>query len=139
MYTFLLFLHFVGLAMGVGTGFAMLRIGYSNRNLPAPEMGALMQKVSSLRLNGYTGFALLILTGLGMTLMRPGIFSAAGGVFHAKLCLVVLMFLNMGLMHMIMAKAKRAGGPPPALLRKLGNINFSMGIVTILLAVIAFH
>ena len=139
MYTFLLFLHFVGLAMGVGTGFAILRIGYSNRNLPAPEMGALMQKVSSLRLNGYTGFAVLIVSGLGMTLMRPGIFSAAGGAFHAKLLLVVLMLANIGFMHSVMAKAKRAGGPPPALLRKLGNLNFSMGVVTILLAVIAFH
>jgi uncharacterized membrane protein len=98
-----------------------------------------MQKVSSLRLNGYTGFAILIVSGLGMTLMRPGIFSAAGGVFHAKLGLVVLMLLNMGVMHTVMAKAKRAGGPPPALLKKLGNINFSMGLVTILLAVIAFH
>ncbi len=139
MYTALLFLHFVGLAMGVGAGFAILRIGRSNRHLPPPEMGALMQKVSALRLNGYTGFALLILSGLGMVAMRPGLFEAGGGAFHAKLTLVVLMVLNMGFMHMLMARARRAGGPPPKLLMKLGNLNFTMGLVTVLLAVIAFH
>ncbi len=139
MYTFLLFVHFVGLAMGVGTGFAILRIGYANRLLAPPEMGALMQKVSSLRLNGYTGFALLIASGLGMVAMRPGLFAAGGGAFHAKLTVVALMVLNMGVMHALMAKAKRAGGPPPKVLMKLGNLNFAMGIITILLAVVAFH
>jgi uncharacterized membrane protein len=139
MYTLLLFIHFAGLAMGVGTGFAMLRIGYSNRRLAPAEMGALMQKVSSLRLNGYTGFALLIASGLGMLAMRPFMLAAGGGAFHAKLLLVVLMVANIGVMHSLMAKAQRAGGPPPALLTKLGNLNFTMGLVTILLAVVAFH
>lgn len=139
MYTFLLFLHFVGLAMGVGTGFALLRIGRSNRNLPPPELGALMQKVSALRLNAYTGLTLLIVTGLAMLALRPGLFSAAGGFFHAKLALVVLMVLNIGAMHMITAKAKRAGGPPPKLLMKLGNLNFAMGLLTVLFAVLAFR
>jgi uncharacterized membrane protein len=139
LYTFLLFVHFVGLAMGVGTGFAILRIGYANRRLQPAEMGALMQKVSVLRLNGYTGFALLIASGLGMLAMRPFMFTAGGGALHAKLTLVVLMVANIGVMHSLMAKAKRAGGPPPKLLMKLGNLNFAMGLVTILLAVAAFH
>jgi hypothetical protein len=139
MYDLMLFVHFVGLAMGVGTGFAILRIGYSNRHLPPPEMGALMQKVSALRLNGYTGFALLIASGLGMVAIRPGVFAAGAGAFHTKLLVVVLMGVNIGVMHMIMARAKRAGGPPPKLLMKLGNLNFTMGVVTILLAVLAFH
>lgn len=139
MYTFLLFLHFVGLAMGVGTGFAILRISRANRHLPPPEKGALMQKIAVLRLNGYTGLTLLILSGLAMVAMRPGLFSAAGGFFHAKLTLVVLMVVNIGAMHMITAKAKRAGVPPPKLLMKLGNLNFAMGLVTVLFAVLAFH
>jgi uncharacterized membrane protein len=139
MYTLLLFLHFVGLAMGVGTGFALLRIGFTYRNLPPAEVGALMQKIAVLRLNAYTGFAVLVASGLGMLALRPGFFAGAGGYFHAKLTLVVLMLINMGVMHVVMGKAKRAGGPPPAILPKLGNLNFSLGIITILLAVLAFH
>lgn len=139
MYTLLLFIHFVGLAMGVGTGFAILRIARANRRLPPPEMGALMQKISALQLNGYTGFALLIASGLGMLAMHPYAAAAGGVAFQAKMLLVVLMVLNIGLMHRIMGKARRAGGPPPKLLRKLGNLNFTMGVVTILLAVVAFH
>lgn len=139
MYTLLLFVHFIGLAMGVGTGFAILRIARSNRHLPPPEMGALMQKISALRLNGYVGFALLIASGLAMVGMRPYLASVGGGAFRAKMTLVVLMVVNIGVMHSVMGKAKRAGGPPPKLLMKLGNLNFAMGVVTVLLAVVAFH
>jgi putative copper export protein len=139
MYTVLLFIHFVGLAMGVGTGFAMLRIGFANRHLSPPEKGQLFQKISALRLNGYTGFALLILSGVLMLSMRPGMASAAGPLFLVKMTLVVLMLVNMGVMHVVMFKAKRAGGPPPALLPRLGNLNFTMGVVTILVAVMVFH
>jgi uncharacterized membrane protein len=139
MYTTLLFLHFLGLAMAVGTGFAFLRLGRAFGALPPAEKGPLFAKFAVLRLNTYSGFALLILTGLGMTALRPGLFAAAGGAFHVKLTLVVLMLLNMGVMHMMMAKARRAGGPPPAKLMTMGNVNFSMGILTILMAVLAFH
>jgi uncharacterized membrane protein len=139
MYDLLLILHFIGLAMGVGTGFAMLRIGFSTRNLPPAERGALFQKVSVLRLNGYTGIALLILSGLGMLASRPGLFAAAGGYFHAKLTLVAAMVVLIGIMHVAMGRAKRAGGPPPAILMKLGNLNFTLGLLVIVLAVLAFH
>jgi hypothetical protein len=139
MYTTLLFLHFIGLAMAVGTGFAFLRLGRAFKALPPAEKGPLFGKLAVLRLNTYSGFAILILTGLIMTFMRPGLFAAAGWAFHVKLTLVVLMLLNMGGMHMLMAKARRAGGPPPAYLMTLGNVNFSMGILTILMAVLAFH
>jgi uncharacterized membrane protein len=139
MYMALLFLHFVGLAMGVGTGFAILRIGFANRHLPPPEKGQLFQKISALRLNGYTGFTVLIVTGVAMLGMRPGMFAAAGPLFRVKLALVVLMLLNMGVMHVVMFKAKRAGGPPPAILPRLGNLNFAMGIITVLVAVLVFH
>lgn len=139
MYTFLLIVHFIALAMGVGTGFAILRIGRANRNLEPAEKGALFQKISVLRLNAYTGLALLILSGLGMLALRPGLFSAAGGWFHAKLLLVVLMVVVVGLAHVLTLTARRAGGPPPAILPKLGNFNFTLGLLVVVLAVLAFH
>jgi uncharacterized membrane protein len=139
MYTFLLVVHFVALALGVGTGFAVLRLARSVRDLPPPEKGPLMQKFSVLRLNGYTGLALLILSGLGMVVMRPDLFSAGGGAFHAKLSLVVAMVAVVGVMQTLTLKWKKAGGPPPAILPKLGNLNFTLGLLVILLAVLAFH
>lgn len=139
MYDLLLILHFIGLAMGVGTGFALLRIGFSNRNLPPAERGMLFQKISALRLNGYTGLTLLVLSGLGLLVLRPGLFSVGGGFFHAKLALVAVMVVVVGSMHLILGKAKRAGGPPPAILPKLGNLNFTLGLIVVVLAVLAFH
>jgi hypothetical protein len=40
---------------------------------------------------------------------------------------------------MIMGTAKRVGGPPPAILPKLGNVNLALAVVVILLAVMVFH
>jgi uncharacterized membrane protein len=135
----LLILHFIGLAMGVGTGFAMLRIGFSTRNLAPAERGPLFQKISVLRLNAYTGLALLILSGLALLALQPGLLAAAGGLFHAKLLLVAVMVVVVGIMHALIGKAKRAGGPPPAILPKLGNLNFALGLIVVILAVLAFH
>jgi uncharacterized membrane protein len=139
MQDLLLILHFIGLAMAVGTGFAFLRLGFATRNLPPAEKGPLFQKLSVLRLNSYTGLAILVVTGLGLLASRPGLFSAAGGWFHAKLALVAVLVVNVGIMHVIMGKARRAGGPPPMALMKLGNLNFAMGLVIVVLAVLAFH
>jgi uncharacterized membrane protein len=135
----MLILHFVGLAMGVGTGFALLRIGFSTRNLSPAERGPLFQKISVLRLNAYTGLALLILSGLGLLWVQPGLFSAGGGFFQAKLLLVAVMLVVVGITHTLLGKAKRAGGPPPAILPKLGNLNFTLGLLVVALAVLAFH
>jgi hypothetical protein len=139
MYTLFLFTHFIALALGVGSGFAMIRMGIATRNLPPAEQGALFQKLSALRFNGMTGLGLLILSGLGMLWQRPGLFTSAGGLFHAKLTLVGLMVIVVGVSHMIMGKAKRVGGPPPAILPKLGNVNLALAVVVILLAVMVFH
>lgn len=139
MNTFFLYLHFIALALGIGTGFAMLRIGFTTRNLPPAERGALFQKLSVLRFNGMTGLGLLILSGLGMLWQRPGLLAAGGGLFHLKLTLVGVMVIVIGVMHSLMAKAKRAGGPPPALLPVLGNLNLAISLVVVLLAVLVFH
>jgi len=139
MYTFFLFLHFVALALGVGTGFAMLRIGIATKNLPPSEKGPLFQKLSVLRMNGLLGLTFLILSGLGMLWRRPGIFTAAGGLFHAKLTVVGLMVIVMTTMFILAGRAKRAGTPPSPILPQLGNINLTLSLIVILLAVLVFH
>lgn len=139
MYTFLLYLHFVALALGVGTGFTMLRMGIATRNLPPSERGPLFQKLSILRFNGLAGLVLLILSGLGMLWQRPGLFTIAGGLFHAKLTLVVLMVVVVTTMFSLAARAKRAGSPPPPLLSHLGNLNLAISLIVVLLAVLVFH
>lgn len=140
MYTLMLFLHFIGLALGVGTSFAMLAIGLSMRNIPPAERGLFFQRASVITKNGSIGLSLLVLSGLGMLALRPGLFTAAGGVFHAKLAVVVVLLAAVGYMQVLMRRARReGGGPAAALLPKISRVGLLLSVVIVALAVIAFH
>jgi uncharacterized membrane protein len=138
----LLILHFVGLALGVGTGFAMMALGKASAELPAEERTKFMLRAAVLSKNGSVGLALLILSGIGMLLVRGvgATFQAGGGLFHAKLTLVVIMAGLLGYMQATLKKAREAGGGPlMAKLPKLGGAMLMLGLAVIVLAVLAFE
>jgi hypothetical protein len=65
-----LILHFLGVALGVGTGFAMMTLGLSTRDMPPEDRGAFMRRASVIGLNGSIGLALLIGSGVGLLFTR---------------------------------------------------------------------
>lgn len=141
LYLSLLFLHFIGLALGVGTSFAMLTLGASSKDLPPEERGKFMLRAGALRKNGSAGLGLLILTGLAMFLLRgPAAVMAWGGpALHVKLTLVVLLIGFFGYTQTVMKKVRVAGGGPlMAKLPKLGAVMLVLSIAIVLSAVIAF-
>jgi uncharacterized membrane protein len=141
VYLTLLFIHFIGLAMGVGTGFANLALGMTMKDLPPDERVKVALRNLVLSRNGSIGLLLLLLSGIGMTLSRglAATFAWGGPAFHAKLTLVVLMIGTLGYMQMLIARVKREnGGPAMAKLPVVGRVMFFLGIATILAAVIAF-
>lgn len=141
LYLSLLFLHFIGLALGVGTSFAMLTLGASSKDLPPEERGKFMLRAGALRKNGSAGLGLLILTGLAMFLLRgPAAVMAWGGpALHVKLTLVVLLIGFFGYTQTVMKKVRVAGGGPlTAKLPKLGAVMLVLSIAIVLSAVIAF-
>ncbi len=141
MYTALLFLHFIGLALGVGTGFANMTLGLAAKNLAPEERIAFALKTFALSRNGSIGLLLLIVSGIGLMLMRGvgATFAAGGGAFHAKLTLVVLMIGALGYMQTLAARAKReGGGPVMAKIPKVGRVMLVLGVGIVLTAVIAF-
>jgi len=141
VYLTLLFFHFIGLALGVGTGFANLALGMAMKDVPPEERVKVALRNLVLARNGSIGLLLLIVTGVGMALTRGfGATMAWGGpAFHAKLTLVVLMCGTLGYMQSLIAKVKREnGGPAMAKLPVIGRVMFILGICTVLAAVIAF-
>jgi uncharacterized membrane protein len=141
VYLTLLFFHFIGLAMGVGTGFANLALGATMKDLPPEERVKVALRNLVLSRNGSIGLLLLLVTGIGMTLSRglSATFAWGGPAFHAKLTLVVLMIGTLGYMQMLIARVKREnGGPAMAKLPVVGRVMFGLGIATVLAAVIAF-
>jgi hypothetical protein len=141
MYQTVLIFHFIGLALGVGTSFAMLTLGLSMRNLPPAERGPIFQKVSVLRKNGSFGLLLLIASGLGMLFIKgPGlVFKWGGGAFHAKLTLVVILMGLVGYMQVLTKRAReKQDAAAMARLPMLGQIGLLISLSIIVLAVIAF-
>lgn len=143
LYLVLKMLHFVGLALGVGTSFAMLALGQHARTLPQEARHQLMLGAGgAVAKNGGIGLGLLILTGLGMFFMRgPASVMAAGGpAFHAKLTLVVILSGVLGYSQVLRKRAREAnGGPALAKLPQVGAALLLLSVGIIIAAVIAFQ
>lgn len=143
MYDVLLMLHFVGLAMGVGTSFAMLTLGSTARKLPPEERGVFFGRVGGLAKNGSVGFLLLVASGIGMLLDRgvSVMFQIGGGAFHAKLALVVVLAGCLGYSQVLRKRLRESGGTGPAMsvLPKIGMGMLVLGVGIIVSAVLAFH
>jgi uncharacterized membrane protein len=142
VYTSLLFLHFVGLALGVGSGFANLALGLATRDMDPAERGKFMGRASVLSKNGSIGLTLLVLTGLGMMAIRGfgETLAWGGGAFHAKLSLVVVFIGGFGYMQSLARKARQeGGGPAMARLPLVGRVLLLLGLAIIATAVLAFH
>jgi uncharacterized membrane protein len=140
-YTLIKFLHFIGLALGVGTSFAMLTLGASARGMSPEERTSFMLKAGVLRKNGSYGLALLILTGLALFLWRgpASVFAWGGGAFHLKLTLVVILCGVFGYTQSVQKKIRLAGGGPlMAKMPKLGMIMLCLSVAIVASAVAAF-
>jgi uncharacterized membrane protein len=143
LYPVILFLHFIGLALGVGTSFAMLTLGAASRELPPEDRLKFMMRVSALRKNGSYGLALLILTGLAMVIMRgpSAVFAWGGPAFHLKLTLVVILCGFFGYMQVLNKKIREAGGGRPELMAKVPTVSLIMlglSVAIVAAAVAAF-
>jgi uncharacterized membrane protein len=141
LYIIIKFLHFIGLALGVGTSFALLTLGAAARDLPNEERSKFMLKAGALRKNGSYGLLLLILTGVAMLVLRgpASVFAWGGGAFHLKLTLVVILCGFFGYTQSLQKKIRVAGGGPlMAKLPKLGLIMLVLSVGIVASAVAAF-
>lgn len=142
MYTALLVLHFIGLALGVGTGFAQMALGIATRDMAPPERAQFMLRAFVLGKNGSIGLLLLLVSGLGMATLRGwrATMDWGGGAFHAKLALVVLLIGVFGYLQMLVRRARReGGGAAMGVLPRVGQVMLLLGIAIVITAVIAFH
>ena len=133
----MLVIHFIGLAMAIGSGFSNLFLGAVAGKLEPAERGTFMARIRVLGHMGRKGLGLLILSGFGLATPYWEIISAMP-LFIAKLCLVGLLLISVAFVLFLMEKSKSN----PAILAKikpLGMLNFVLGISIIILAVLAFH
>jgi len=134
----MLVIHFIGLAMAVGTGFANLFLGIVASKLEPAEKGSFMSKTIILGRMGQIGLGLLVLSGF--YLITP--YWEVLGVMPlliVKLILVGLLLISVSMILFIVRKSKKEGNP--ALLSRIkpiGMLNFVLGITIVVLAVLYF-
>ena len=135
----MLFTHFLGLILGMGSGFASLFLGAANKKIPKEEAPKFMLKLRALGYMGLTGIILLIVSGLYLATPYWSVITSMP-LFIAKLSLVTVLLVLVLLIDRQWRKAiKNAGGPDLQVIPKLGRLAFPVGILILLFAVLQFH
>jgi uncharacterized membrane protein len=139
MRDFMLVIHFIGLAMALGAGFANLFLGSVASKLEPAERGSFMSKLAVLGRMGQIGLALLLLSGLG--LITP-FWQVIGEMpfLVAKLSLVALLLISVSRILFLAGRAKKENNPALMMkIKPLGMLNFLLGLAIVILAVLTFH
>ena len=134
----MLIVHFIGLAMGLGTSLAFLFLGMAAAKMEKDEAQKFMMKASSLSKMGHYGLVVLILSG--GYLMTPYWKSLASSpLMMAKLTLVLALGALMGIMSSKMRKAKNGDSQQMKSLPILSRIALLVTLTIVVLAVFNFH
>ena len=135
----MLIIHFIGLAMALGAGFANLFLGTVASKLQPAERGSFMSKTMILGRMGQIGLGLLLLSGF--YLITP-YWKVLGEMplLIAKLSLVAIILILVTSFIIVARKAKKQNNPAMlAKMRPLGILNFLIAIAVVILAVLVFH
>lgn len=135
----MLIVHFIGLAMGVGTSIGMMVLGMASAKMEKEEGQKFMLKALALGKMGQIGLVLLVISGL--YLATP--FWADITSNHAFMTKLVLVLVLGALIGMISARARKAGEGDVeanlAKIRPLGMIALFTSLAIVVLAVLSFH
>ncbi len=134
-----LIIHFMGLAMALGSGFANLFLGVVASKLEPAERGNFMSKIMILGRMGQIGLGLLLLSGFYLINPYWNVISMMP-FFIVKLSLVALLLIMVSIILFLLNKSKKQNNPAIlAKIKPLGIINFILGICIVIFAVLTFH
>jgi len=126
----LLVLHFIGLAMAIGAGFAQ---GMVARMTPSPPNVELVMVLRTLRNTTGVGLILLWISGPALVFSKYGGFTNLPTAFSIKLAFVVLLSISY-----LIALVEEWRPGPSRLAPRIGPLTGLLGLGAIILAVIVF-
>ncbi len=134
----MLIVHFIGLAMGLGTSLGFLFLGTAASKMKKEEGQSFMMKSSSLSKMGQTGLVVLVLSG--GYLMTPH-WKSLGTMplMIGKLVLVLALGALLGIMSAKMKKVKKGDVLQMKSLPILSRIALLVSLTIVILAVLNFH
>jgi len=139
MRNIMLMIHFIGLAMGVGTGLANMFLGMAASRMEKPEAQKFALKTLVLGKMGLIGIILLVISG-GYLMTPFWKILENMPVLITKLALVLVLIIFLVIIKFNAGKAQK-GDPEKYLkrLRALGMVTLFLGLAIIVLAVFSFH
>src|SRR6478735_9621332 len=106
----MLVIHFIGLAMALGAGFANFFLGTVASKLEPAERGSFMSKLVILGRMGQIGLGFLLLSGFGLITPYWKVIGEMPFLI-AKLSLVALLLISVSRILFIVSKAKKENNP----------------------------
>lgn len=134
----LLFLHFVGLGLGLANGFGNHVMGRLMAAASEDERRVLARFPPVMSQLGGAGLLLLWATGLILTFTKWGGFGSLPWQFHVKITCVVLLTGAVGMIHASMARARRGDQAAARRIPVIGVVATSLTLVIVLFAVLTF-
>ena len=135
----MLILHFLGLVMGVGTGFAFMFLGIAAGRMQPAQRREFMLNAFALTRMGHIGLGLLLLTGFYLITPYWPVLSAMP-LLIAKLALVGVLIVVISINTSLARKART--GDAEVIFRKMavvGRIALLTSIAIVILAVLVFR
>jgi len=130
--------HFLGLAMGLSTGFANMAMAGLIRKAPPAEQAVLSRFPPAMSRIGAIGLVLLWISGLAIVWTRYATFSVLPRPFIVKIAAVVLLTIAVAYIHVLMPRAQRGDAAAMARIQLLGKLTGPLAIIAIIFAVITF-
>ena len=135
----MLILHFLGMAMGLGTSFGFIFLGMASAKMNPAQGQQFQLNALSLSKMGHIGLALLLISG--GYLMTPYWSNLASmPLMMAKLVLFLILGALIGIISSSARKAKQ--GDTEKYLKKaenLGKLSMLTALTIVVLAVLSFH
>jgi len=134
----LLWLHFAGLVIGMGSGFSSGQVAMRMGSAPAEARPTLSTIYGNLARLGHIGLGVLIVTGLLIVFLKYD-FAAMPIWFWIKMGLVVVLIVLISFGMRTTKKAQAGDAAAAALAPRIGMMSGITGFLIILSAVFAFH
>jgi hypothetical protein len=135
----MLILHFIGLAMGLGTSFAFMFLGMAAAKMEKPDALKFVMNTFILSRMGHIGLTLLVVSGLYLMTPYWSVLTQMP-LLMGKLALVIILLTIVGINTSYIVKAKK--GEAQTYLPKvkpLGRIALITALLIVIAAVAVFH
>ena len=135
----MLILHFIGLAMGIGTSIGFMFLSIASSKMEKKDASKFQINTLALGKMGHIGIGILIVTG-GYLMTPHWKFLGDSPLLIIKFCLVLILAALIGKISSLGKKAKK--GDPELYFKKiepLGKLSLIIGLAIIVMAVTHFR